>query len=217
MNNDNPAPESESASSSAGLTDATNSYSPGKPLTPWIIAIIALVALSDQLTKRWALEELSEIPGRTVSVIGDFLRWTLVYNEGGAMGTNLGSSTLYTVIGIGILIALVYYLWQYRFEGRIAIPLALIAGGAIGNLIDRFEHGKVVDWIDVNFFDISLLGFRLERWWTFNIADSAISVALVFMLWVSFRPGRQGSKARTEPTSASPNNETSEIQQKESS
>ncbi len=103
------------------------------------------------------------------------------------MGTNLGGSTLYTIIGIAILLALGYYLWQYRYSAKVAIPLALISGGAIGNLIDRFVHGKVVDWIDVNFFDISLFNFHLERWWTFNIADSAISVALVYMLWQSLR------------------------------
>jgi len=168
-------------------TEAHSGLTQPRSLSVWIVVIIACVALADQVTKNWALSSLSDVPGKSVSIIGDFLRWTLVYNEGGAMGTNLGGSMLYTVIGIAILLALGYYLWQYRFSAKVAAPLALIAGGAIGNLIDRFVHGKVVDWIDVNFFDVSIFNFHLERWWTFNIADSAISVALVYMLWQSLR------------------------------
>ncbi len=230
MNSDQPTPEPEPTptnatidtpdsiisepSDSADMTSSPTSPS-GKTWTTWIFSIIALVTISDQLTKRWALDALSDIPGRSISVFGDFLRWTLVYNEGGAMGTNLGSSSLYTVIGIVILVALGYYLWQYRHVGKLAIPLSLIAGGAIGNLIDRFNHGKVVDWIDVNFFDISLFDFHLERWWTFNIADSAISVALVFMLWVSLRPERNQLSNSTEGNSESPADEAGQIHQKE--
>jgi len=200
MNTDKPAsdlkfeiPASPTQNPGSHSPESTGKSGPPRPLTLWIAAIIAFVALADQLTKNWALATLSDIPGRSISVIGDFLRWTLVYNEGGAMGTNLGGSMLYTVVGIAILLALGYYLWQYRYAARVAIPLALIAGGAIGNLIDRFVHGKVVDWIDVNFFDISLFSFHLERWWTFNIADSAISVALVYMLWQSLRPEKPGA------------------------
>ncbi len=207
MNSDNPTPEFDSTSAKSNIqTEPESTQLPdlqladsepklGKSLTTWIVSIIALVTVSDQLTKHWALESLSEIPGRSISVFGDFLRWTLVYNEGGAMGTNLGGSTLYGVIGVVILVALGYYLWQYRYVAKVALPLALIAGGAIGNLIDRFQLGKVVDWIDVDFFNIAIMGFRLERWWTFNIADSAISVALVYMLWQSLRPEQRGIHA----------------------
>lgn len=199
MNNDKPSAQTDAPASLTTQSAVKSENAPDmrrqRPFTRRIVVIIALVVIADQLTKSWALSALSDIPGRSVSVFGDFLRWSLVYNEGGAMGTNLGGSTLYTVIGIAILLALVYYLWQYRYSAKVAVPLALIAGGAVGNLIDRFVHGKVVDWIDVNFFDISLFSFHLERWWTFNIADSAISVALVYMLWQSLRPEKAGANS----------------------
>ncbi len=227
MNSDQPTPELEPTTSNpAPITPdsviaessdsvAAASGAEGKSLTMWIFSIISFVTIADQLTKRWALDALSDVPGRSISVFGDFLRWTLVFNEGGAMGTNLGSSSLYTVIGIVILIVLGFYLWQYRHIAKLAIPLSLIAGGAIGNLIDRFDHGKVVDWIDVNFFDISVMDFHLERWWTFNIADSAISVALVFMLWVSLRPERNRLTLHTEEKSEGHAGEAGDIRQKE--
>ncbi len=191
MNSDNPTSDFDSTVNADSASDPLKIEEPTEsrqPLTKWLVGIIAFVIFFDQLTKHLALEALGDIPGGSISVIGDFLRWTLVYNEGGAMGTNLGGSALYGVIGIGILLALGYYLWHNRHESKIALPLALIAGGAIGNLIDRFQMGKVVDFIDVDFFNIAIMGFRLERWWTFNIADSAISVALVYMLWYSLRP-----------------------------
>jgi signal peptidase II len=67
-------------------------------------------------------------------------------------------------------------LWE-----RISDPLSFITGGAIGNLIDRIAYGKVVDFLDFDFFDISLFGYRLERWWTFNIADMAISLSILYL------------------------------------
>jgi len=57
-----------------------------------------------------------------------------------------------------------------------------VAGGAIGNIIDRIRLEYVIDFIDVDIPDISLFGFHLERWWTFNIADAAISCSIVFLI-----------------------------------
>lgn len=138
-----------------------------------------MVAL-DQVTKVWAVETLSGQP--SIEVLGDLFKFTLVYNEGGAMGTSFGSSTWYLIIALIIIPILLYYLYLYRATLSFTIPLAFICGGAIGNLIDRIRIGRVVDFIDVDFFDINFLGFQLDRWWTFNIADSAISCALVFLL-----------------------------------
>jgi len=146
--------------------------------------IIVCTAGIDQLTKLWAVRELSgQAPLRA---FGEFLRFTLVYNEGGAMGTNFGGGLYYLIIGVAILLVIIYYLWLYRFSLRYSAPLALIASGAVGNLIDRIRLGKVVDWIDVDFFDINIFGYRLERWWTFNIADASITLALLYMIWAVF-------------------------------
>lgn len=67
-----------------------------------------------------------------------------------------------------------------------AVPLSFIAGGAVGNIIDRIRFGYVIDFIDIDFFNINLFGYRLDRWWTFNIADSVISCSLVFLIVYMF-------------------------------
>ena len=108
--------------------------------------------------------------------------FTLVYNEGGAMGTRLGSSQYYTIMAVLILPFLGYYLWRNRSEKTIAWPLAFILGGAIGNLIDRVRVGRVVDFVDVDIPDIKFSFFQLDRFWTFNVADAAITCAIVFLL-----------------------------------
>lgn len=108
--------------------------------------------------------------------------FSLVYNEGGAMGTQFGPSVYYLIMALVVLPFLLFYLYRHRFQAIISLPLAFIAGGAIGNLIDRVRLGKVIDFIDVDFFDIDLFGFHMERFWTFNIADSAISCAIVFLI-----------------------------------
>lgn len=146
------------------------------------VSIIISVALVDQLTKIWAVNNLSY--HNPVEVIGSFLMFTLVYNEGGAMGTNLGSSTYYLIAASFILLFVLYYLYINRHNYYLSIPLSFIAGGAIGNLIDRVAYGKVVDFIDVDFFNIDIFGFTLDRWWTFNIADSAVLCSIIFLLYM---------------------------------
>lgn len=163
--------------------------------------ILSIVAL-DQITKFWALAALSDQP--YIEVIGSAVRLTLVYNYGGALGTNFGPTGFYLAMSMAVLGILFYFLWSYRKHPSLSVPLALIAGGAIGNIIDRIRLGKVVDWIDVDFVDISLFGYQLERWWTFNVADAAISVSLILMLWSSFRhqdkdtPPKEDTKSNAE-------------------
>lgn len=149
-----------------------------KLLQPFFI-IIAVVA-ADQATKIWAVSFLSE--NSPVELIGHFFMLTLVFNEGGAMGTNLGSATYYLIFSLIILAFIFYYMWANRGDRTITFPLAFIAGGAVGNIIDRIYYGKVVDFIDIDFFNINLFGYHLERWWTFNIADTVISCSIIFLL-----------------------------------
>jgi len=144
------------------------------------LVILAGVVLLDQATKLWAVAALSNQP--PVKVLGDFLMFSLVYNEGGAMGTRLGPSTYYLIMALIVLPFVFYYIYRNRHTPVVALPLAFIAGGAIGNLIDRIRFGQVVDFIDVDFFNISIGSFQLDRWWTFNVADSAISCAIVFLI-----------------------------------
>jgi signal peptidase II len=138
------------------------------------------VVLLDQLTKLWAVTALFGQP--PLRILGDFLMFSLVYNEGGAMGTRLGPSTYYLIMALVVLPFVLYYIYRNRQTPVISFPLAFIAGGATGNLIDRIRFGQVIDFIDVDFFNISIGSFQLDRWWTFNLADSAISCAIVFLI-----------------------------------
>lgn len=146
----------------------------------WPSVIALAVVLLDQASKVWAVANLTGQPSR--KIIGELVMFTLVYNEGGAMGTRLGSTDYYTVMALLILPFIAYYLWRNRSERVIAWPLAFILGGAIGNLIDRIRLGRVVDFIDVDMPDIKLSFFQLDRWWTFNVADAAITCSIVFLL-----------------------------------
>ncbi len=139
---------------------------------------MVLVVLADQASKLWAVDYLSAT--QSVEVLGDFFMLTLIFNEGGAMGTNFGSPLYYLISSFIILALVLYYLYANRTDPHLAFPLAFVTGGAIGNIVDRIRLGRVIDFIDVDFFDIGFL--NLERWWTFNLADAAISCSIVYLL-----------------------------------
>ena len=161
------------------------------------ITVILGVTGLDQLTKVWALHYLTDVP--SVEVLGRFFKLSLVYNEGGALGTSFGSSTYYLISSVLILVFVLYYLFVNLHSVRIAYPLAFTAGGAIGNIIDRIRLGKVIDFLDVDFFDINLFGYQLDRWWTFNVADAAISCSILFLLISVFLTRRRHAADPREP------------------
>ena len=116
-------------------------------------------------------------------IFGDVVRFTLAYNPGAAFSMSLGVYSRY-IFGAFAVIALVV-LWRlYRMTGTGAragdttriVALGLAWGGAAGNLIDRFRspHG-VVDFIDI--------GYRDVRFWTFNVADSAVTIGALILAW----------------------------------
>jgi signal peptidase II len=116
-------------------------------------------------------------------VIGDVVRFTLAYNPGAAFSMSLGPYSRY-IFGAFAMVALVV-LWRlYRMTGRGAragdrvrvLALGLAWGGAAGNLVDRFRSPQgVVDFLDIGLGD--------TRFWTFNIADSAVTVGAVALAW----------------------------------
>lgn len=122
--------------------------------------------------------------------------FSLIFNEGGALGTSLGSSNFYLIVSLIVTPILGYFVWLRRDEPVLAWPMAFIVGGAIGNMIDRFHYGQVVDFIDIDIPDINFLWINVDRWWTFNIADAAISCSLVFLiLYLTFGKHKAHSPA----------------------
>ena len=140
-----------------------------------------LIVILDQATK-WLAEALL-LPFQPVPLM-PLLNLTLMYNEGAAFSflANAGGWQRWLFAGFALVMTLALTLWLLRLvkgERATAAALSLVIGGAIGNLIDRVQTGRVVDFID----------FYVGTWhWpAFNVADSAISIGIVFLLVTSFR------------------------------
>jgi signal peptidase II len=134
--------------------------------------------------------------GQSLDVLGTFFRITFVENPGMAFGISVGDTAkiFLSLFSLAAGIGIVIYMYKMRKEKFVVrFALALILGGAVGNLIDRtfygliFDYapifyGRVVDFLDVDFFDFSIFGQTYTRWPIFNIADSAVSVGVFLLL-----------------------------------
>lgn len=161
------------------VAETSAASGPGVNKLLLFLGIAGLVILLDFLTKQWVVETL--IMHEIRPVLGDFFRLTYTHNPGAAFGINIGEHSRLFFLSLSIA-ALGVLGWMYRSTPpsdvlRLA-ALALVCGGAIGNIIDRFRYeAGVVDFIDV--------GLGAHRFWIFNVADSAVSVGAVLLL-ISF-------------------------------
>lgn len=134
--------------------------------------------------------------GQVIPVLGDFFRITFIENPGMAFGYDPGSAFKFwvTLFSLFASIGLIVYIYIIRDKSlSLRIAIALILGGAIGNLIDRMFYGvifdyapifygKVVDFLDVDFFDFTLFGKSYDRWPIFNIADAAVTIGVLVLI-----------------------------------
>jgi signal peptidase II len=146
-------------------------------ITFW--SVVASVTALDVFSKWWA--ETGLLPQRLPhSVAGEWLRLTLVHNPGAAFGLQVGSQSRWVFMGLTIIaLGILGRLYLNTRDGELArvAALALVCGGALGNLIDRVRSDLgVVDFIDI--------GVGSARWPTFNVADVAVSVGAVMLAWV---------------------------------
>jgi signal peptidase II len=149
--------------------------------------VLLVVLLTDCATKEYVETELQagDVPQ---AVVGQVVRLNLSYNEGAAFGVSLGPQTrlVLGIVGIAVLVLVLQAYRRLQPRARLqAIGLAMIAGGAVGNLWDRLwsPHG-VPDFIDI--------GVGSLRFWTFNVADMGITCGAVILAftWGLFGPGR---------------------------
>lgn len=151
----------------------------GRANTPLFWSVLGVVVILDVITKAIAVHSL--VPQRIPhELIGDTVRFTLVYNPGAAFGLHLGaySRWIFMALTIGALFIL-GRLYRATREGDLVRTLAisLVCAGAVGNLIDRIRSPLgVVDFIDVGIGD--------ARWPTFNVADMAVSIGAFMLAWV---------------------------------
>ena len=143
---------------------------------PWLALSLVVIAL-DQLTKAIVLAALE--PYMPHPVIPGFLNWTLAFNTGAAFSflADQQGWQRWLFSGLAVSVSAVLTRWLARIpraDWRTALPLALVIGGALGNLIDRVRFGHVTDFIQVYY----------QQWAfpSFNVADSAISVGAVLLV-----------------------------------
>lgn len=148
-------------------------------LAGYLIALGVLAA--DQVTKIMVLGWLD--PRRPVEVAGDFLRFTLVWNRGAAFSLSWGGPVILTVVTGAAAVFVCVLIWRMADRPRPFLAgMGAILGGALGNLIDRFMYGSVLDFIDV--------GLAGRRWPTFNVADVAITAGGIILLILYMRETR---------------------------
>ena len=171
-----------SGSVPSGSAQPGSENAQGRRLFWFVIAIAVAVVLVDQLTKLWAVTTLSL--NSSVPVIGDFIRFQLIYNSGAAFSMGTNSTWVFTIIAAAAVIIICWYAW--RVESKLwMLALGLLLGGAATHLGDRlfrppaFGQGHVVDFIAYGNFFIG------------NVADIVLfcgAVMLVVLALIGVRP-----------------------------
>jgi signal peptidase II len=169
----------------------------------WVLFLALGIVAADQTTK--LLVKGCSIPllgiqwqgmalGTSKPLLGDLLRLTYIENPGMAFGIDVGGKLFFSLFSLVASIGILYYLFRSRMERLgFRIALAMVLGGAAGNLIDRmfygvifhdapFFYGRVVDFIDVDFLDVTLFGYHLSRWPVFNIADASVTIGVLLLI-----------------------------------
>jgi signal peptidase II len=150
----------------------------------WLFSIVAIVVvIADQASKLWVDANFQPAPVQPTpgfpaptNVIGDLVRIAKAYNSGGIFGL-FGNSALILALSSTVVIGLiVVYQWREgtRNPWPLSLALGLLLGGAVGNFIDRVRIGAVIDFVD--------MGIGNARFYTFNVADSAISTSLLLFI-----------------------------------
>lgn len=157
----------------------------------WLWLSALLIGL-DQVTKFWALEALQPA-GVPHPVIPGFLNWTLAFNTGAAFSFLADGQGwqrwFFVALAVAISAVLVGWLKRTpRADWRTALPLALIVGGALGNLIDRLHAAQVTDFIQVYYRD--------WHYPVFNVADCGITVGAVMLIVFGMFTGKAAAPVR---------------------
>jgi signal peptidase II len=172
---DERVPEADGAAATEA-PDAWREPSIGRWIAFAAIAIGVLVV--DQASKAWVTGTLDV--GEGIELIGEWLRVVHWRNSGALFGLLPQSAPIFAVVSLGVVALIVLY---HRRAGRgylTTVALALLLGGAIGNLLDRLRFGSVVDFVD--------MGIGQWRFYTYNAADAAITTAILLLIAMAIVP-----------------------------
>lgn len=148
------------------------------PHWPLFVGLAAIVVVVDQLTKAWVVGSFTV--GLPVEIVGDWLRIAITHNSGALFGMFRDSATLFAIFSalvIGLIVAV------HARAGRnlvLTVALGLLLGGALGNFGDRVRLGYVVDFVD--------MGVGAWRFYTYNVADAAITTSILTLIGMSLLP-----------------------------
>ena len=148
---------------------------------PWLGLLIAVVVITlDQWTKQIAVATLEY---RSPERVTSWFDWMLTYNSGAAFSflANAGGWQRWFLAGVAGCVSAAILIWLFRLDVKdrgLVIPMGLILGGGVGNLIDRLQLGHVVDFISLH--------YQHWYWPAFNVADSAITLGFAWWLLLTF-------------------------------
>jgi signal peptidase II len=189
---ESPTERTEPTASTDAPTDATDvptapSAAPvaatrSAPHWAVFLGLAALIVVFDQLTKAWLVANVT--PGEVVNVVGDFVRLVFNKNSGALFGLFRENAVLFGLLSLGVIGLIVAYHARVGRSLYLSLALGFLLGGALGNLIDRLRLGYVVDFVDMGIGDF--------RWYTFNVADAAISTAIVMLVGAAVIPSLAG-------------------------
>lgn len=164
----------------------------GRPLWAAYGAIAAAVVVVDQLAKAWVV---SAVPsGGSLPLLGDLVRLVVTHNTGAIFGLFRDQAGLFAIASLAVLCAIVLYHARSGRNPVMTLTLALLFGGAIGNFVDRIRLGYVVDFVDAGLGDL--------RFYTFNVADAAISAAILLLILLAIRPNLAEPRPRATSAAA---------------
>src|SRR5262249_24359654 len=156
----------------SGSTTGERGAARGRARWEIFVPIVIGVVVLDQLSKAWLVATVA--PGEVLEVLGDWLRFVQSQNSGALFGMFRDQALVFGLVSLGVVALIIGYHARAGRNVYLSVALGLLLGGAIGNLIVRFRLGYVVDWVDMGIGDV--------RFWTFNVADSAITIAILMLI-----------------------------------
>lgn len=168
----------DSAAGASGTAGAAETDRPGGRRWPLFVALAATVVVVDQVAKAVVTRELA--PGESVDVVGDYLRIVFGQNSGALFGLFKDNALAFGIVSLVVIALIVAYHGRSTPSLYLTVTLGLLLGGAIGNMLDRLRLGYVVDFVDA--------GIGTVRFYTFNVADSAISLSIVLLVVAALVP-----------------------------
>ncbi|MCC3303454.1 signal peptidase II [Sneathiella sp. HT1-7] len=149
------------------------------------LIVAAMIIAVDQVSKMYLIDLMARYPhGIEVT---SFFNLVMVWNRGVSFGMFAGDNMRWILVAVAVVISIVVFFWLRKATNRmLSIGLGLVLGGAIGNIIDRIRFGAVAD-----FFDFDLI---FMRWPAFNVADMAIVVGVIVILFENLFQGHNSDK-----------------------